>query len=266
MLEGVPDARAVGERLLARHDDGRGRRLPARVDERRRGQRLERRSRLERAAEDPAARDRRPPSASTSLGSTLGYSAAARILPVAVSTTRIDPAQRAHVLRLLADQLLHVPLQVAVDRELQRAAVGRRLLALGAGDDDPVLALLVVDDAVRRGEARVLGHLESLERFAVDAHESDDVAGDGSVGVGAGRMLDAREIRQSELRERAVVLRRQAALEQRVAGVRILGERVRDDRVDLVDRLAGLRGDLRRDLRPRAPPSTCRSRHPDRSG
>ena len=157
----------------------------------------------------------------------------------------------AHVLHLLADQLLQVPLQVAVDRQLKSSAVDSRLLHLGARDHDTVLALLEREGSVGGEQAVVLALLDAGERVAVDSHEADEVAGDRAVGVGPRGVRVEREVRCPDVDKSPVLLGRQAPLQIRELRVGVLGERVGDDLPHVVGGLARHGADLGGDVLPR---------------
>ena len=83
--------------------------------------------------------------ATGSFGSTVGTSATARSRPVFASMHGHRRPLGAGRLHLRLGDALHSPLQIGVDRELQRAAVVRLLVHdLGAGDLHPVLEALQV--------------------------------------------------------------------------------------------------------------------------
>ncbi len=88
-------------------------------------------------------------------------------------------------LGLRGDLLLHEPLEIGVDGELEGAAVGGWLGGhLAAGQHDPVFALLVGGGALGAGKALVVAELKA-RLWAVRAVEANEVSGDRTVRVGA---------------------------------------------------------------------------------
>src|SRR5699024_9995799 len=79
------------------------------------------------------------------------------------------------------DDLLRLPLQVAVDREHHVAAVdGSGGLLLAGGDDLALSTALVGGLPVRAAQLLVAGELGARQRGAVGADEAEDVPADGA--------------------------------------------------------------------------------------
>ncbi len=138
-------------------------------------------------------------------------------------------------------------MKIRVDREHDIAAVdGGHGLDGASRDAHAVLAALIGLRAVGRSEAGVLGELDPRLRLIGRADEAHEVARDGSVGVGAGRMRLVVDPWDVERPDRLEGVHVDLLDDVGVVRRRVLGDRVGERGDDVVGILAGDLGDPRR--------------------